>query len=100
MTQAELTWTDAEFLAEQEVQAWSNMPCWVPAEGDEVAFALVSTTKAQAAGLGRRPLDDTIRETLAWWQQQPAERRQKMRAGMDPEREVEVLKAWHERARG
>ncbi len=98
--QAELTWTDAEFLAEQEVQAWSNMPCWVPAEGDEVAFALVSTTKAQAAGLGRRPLDDTIRDTLAWWQQQPAERRQKMRAGMDPEREVEVLKAWHERARG
>jgi len=98
--QAELTWTDAEFLAEQEVQAWSNMPCWIPAEGDEVAFALVSTTKAQAAGLGRRPLDDTIRDTLAWWQQQPAERRQKMRAGMDPEREVEVLKAWHERARG
>ena len=98
--QAELVWTDAEFLAEHEVQAWSHMPCWVPAEGDEVAFALVSTTKAQAAGLGRRPLDDTIRDTLAWWQQQPAERRQKMRAGMDPEREAEVLKAWHERAKG
>ncbi len=98
--QAELVWTDAEFLAEHEVQAWSHMPCWVPAEGDEIAFALVSTAKAQAVGLGRRSLDDTIRDTLAWWQQQPAERRQKMRAGMDPEREVEVLKAWHERVKG
>ena len=98
--QAELVWVDTEFLADHEVEEWSHMPCWIPAEGDYAAFALVSTTKAQAAGLGRRPLDDTIRDTLAWWQQQPAERRQKMRAGMDPEREVELLKAWHEQAKG
>jgi 2'-hydroxyisoflavone reductase len=98
--EVELVWADAEFLAAQEVRPWSDMPCWVPAEGDELAFALVSTARAEAAGLGRRPLDATIRETLAWWQQLPEERRGKLRAGMDPQRELEVLQAWHQRNQG
>ena len=72
---AALTWCDAAFLAEHGVSPWSDMPCWVPAEGDERGFGRVSTARAHDAGLGRRPLDVTVRETLQWWHEQPAERR-------------------------
>jgi 2'-hydroxyisoflavone reductase len=92
---ARLTWVDADFLAAQNVNAWQDMPCWVPAVGPEAGFGRVNTTKAHAAGLGQRTLDDTVRATLAWWRAEPADRRQSLRAGLAPEREAAVLAAWH-----
>ena len=94
---AEFTWCDAAFLAAHGVQAWSDMPCWIPAEGDYRGFGQVSTEKARAAGLGRRPLATTVRDTLTWWNEQPAERRRRLRAGTAAEREAAVLSAWHNR---
>jgi len=94
---ARFTWCDSGFLEEQEVSAWGDMPCWVPAEDDYLGFGKVSAAKAVAAGLGRRPLDTTIRETINWWNDQPVERRDRMRAGIAPDREAEVLRAWHDR---
>jgi 2'-hydroxyisoflavone reductase len=95
---AQLTWVDAEFLAQQNVTPWQELPCWVPAVGPEAGFGKVSTERAHAAGLGRRPLDDTVRATLAWWHGEPEERRKTLKAGLTPEREAEVLAAWHARS--
>jgi len=92
---ADLTWVDAAFLAEQGVQAWTDMPVWVPAEGEYAGFGQVSTAAAQARGLKYRPLADTIGDTLAWFESQPEERRSQLRAGISAEREAEVLAAWH-----
>ncbi len=92
---ARLTWADAEFLAQQNVSPWQDMPCWVPAVGAEAGFGKVNTEKAHAAGLGMRPLDDTVRATLAWWHTEPEDRRKTLRAGLTPEREAAVLAAWH-----
>lgn len=94
---ARFTWVDPEFLAEQSVQPWSDMPAWVPSTGDYAGFQLVDTRRAHAAGLNNRPPAETIRDTLKWWHEQPAERTQKMRAGLDAEREKAVLAAWHAR---
>jgi 2'-hydroxyisoflavone reductase len=55
----------------------------------------VSSAKAQAAGLTYRPLDTTVADTLAYWRALPEERRAKPKAGLAPEREAAVLKAWH-----
>jgi len=38
-----------------------------------------------------------VKETLDWWRSQPKERQEKLKAGISPAREAEVLKAWHER---
>jgi len=95
---ASFTWCHADFLEEQSVTAWADMPVWAPAVDEYVGFGRVSTAKAQAAGLGRRPLEDTVRDTLHWWNEQPAERRERLRAGIDPAREAAVLKAWHARS--
>ena len=92
---ARFTWADAKFLEEQKIGAWADMPVWVPAEGDEAGFGRVSAARAKAAGLGYRPLADTVRDTLAWFAREPAEHQAKLKAGLTPEREAEALKAWH-----
>ncbi|SDY72878.1 2'-hydroxyisoflavone reductase [Lysobacter sp. yr284] len=90
-----LTWAPADFLEAQKVAPWSDMPVWIPARGEYAGFGRTSVNKARAAGLGYRPLRDTVRDTLAWWRKLPQERRAKPKAGLSAQREAEVLAAWH-----
>lgn len=92
-----LTWADADFLEAQKVEPWSDMPVWVPPKGDMAGFERVSFAKAVAKGLKYRSIDDTVKATLAWFKTEPAERQAKLKAGIKPEREAEVLKAWHDK---
>jgi len=92
---ARLTFVTAEFLEKQKIAPWGHLPVWVPGQGDSAGFSRTSNARAIAAGLSFRPLATTVAETLAWFNSLPAERRAKLRAGISPEREAEVLKAWH-----
>jgi 2'-hydroxyisoflavone reductase len=87
-------WIPTDILESEKVEAWSDMPVWVPARGETAGFAKRSIAKALAAGLTFRPLDTTAAETLTWFKQQPAERQAKLRAGVTPAREEEVLSKW------
>jgi 2'-hydroxyisoflavone reductase len=73
------------------------MPVWVPLSDENRAFMQVSVAKAMSEGLTYRPFDLTARDTLAWCKSRPAERQANMRAGIDPEKEMRVLAAWHAR---
>jgi 2'-hydroxyisoflavone reductase len=70
------------------------MPCWVPARGDEAGFGRRSAKKALAAGLIYRPLANTVRDTLTYWNGLPVERRAKPGAGLSADREAQVLAKW------
>lgn len=94
---ASLSWVDAEFLAEQGLQPWADLPVWAPAEGALVGLGTVSNRKAVSAGLTSRPVEATVRDTLEWWYAEPEERRKSLRAGLSADREAEVLAAWHAR---
>lgn len=107
---AEPVWVDADFLQSQGIAAWQNMPAWIPASSDGyTGIGQLSTAKAIAAGLKTRPLDETNRNTLAYYTQRQAELRAeqgdefaddwatKIRGGISREREAEVLKAWAKR---
>ncbi len=87
-------WVPAEFLEAQKVSAWSDMPAWVPSQGDTAGFMRRSIRKAMGAGLTFRLTSETAADTLAWFRTLPAERQAKLRAGLTPERETEVLAAW------
>jgi len=52
--------------------------------------------RATKAGLRCRPLADTVRDTLAWFQTLPAGRQAKLRAGLAPSKEAQTLHEWHE----
>jgi 2'-hydroxyisoflavone reductase len=84
----------AEFLEEQKVEPWSEMPVWLPAKGDEAAFAGTSNKAAVAKGLKITPIRKTVNDTLAWHLTRPAEEREKLKAGIAPEKEAAVLAAW------
>jgi len=97
---ARFTWVDEPFLREHEVGPWGEMPLWVHVE--DSGFLAIDIGRALASGLTFRPLADTVLDTLAWDRATPAEARPKkaglsMSAGMAPEREQELLAAWHAR---
>ena len=92
---AALTWVPTAFLEKEKVEPWGDMPVWIPAGGPESGMSQVSIARALAAGLRFRPLPDTARDTLAWWDGLPAERRARPRAGISREREKQVLAAWN-----
>ncbi len=96
--QAEFTWVPADFLKEQKVSAWTNMPVWVPPLGESAGFTRRSNARALAKGLTFRPLAATARDTLAWNKSRPADEQKRQadggRAGLSTAREAEVLAAW------
>lgn len=89
-----LHWVPADVLKAQKVAPWSDMPVWIPAEGEYAGFGRRSNQKAIAAGLGFRPLADTAKATLEFHHSRSEERKAKLRAGIAPEREAEVIAAW------
>jgi 2'-hydroxyisoflavone reductase len=81
----DVVWVTEEFLAEQGVEGWSDLPCWIPSSAEEHrCFPRVPVDRALAAGLTFRPLSETAREVPEWTGS----------AGLTPEREHELLAAW------
>ena len=81
---ARLTWVSDGFLERNEVGAWMEMPLWIP-EKEGPGVGDVNCGRARAAGLTFRPLEDTVRDTLAWRKSLPADA--EWPAGLNPDRE-------------
>ncbi len=96
---AHFTWVPADFLEKEKVSPWSDMPVWVPPDGEDGGMGALSIKRALQKGLTFRPLAETTRDTVAWFKAQPKERQEKLLAGITPEREAEALRAWQERAK-
>ena len=93
---AVFTWVSEEFLQQEQVGAWSEMPLWLPEEGAPqlAGFMFINVDKAAAAGLRIRPLSDTIRDTLTWARTELSDHA--LKAGIDTEREQALLRKWHQ----
>mgnify|MGYP001091046748 FL=1 len=60
-------WVDEQTLADFHVEPWVGLPLWIPsADPDAAGFMSVDCSRAAAAGLRTRPLDETVRDTAAW----------------------------------
>jgi 2'-hydroxyisoflavone reductase len=79
-------WIPDEFLLANEVGEWMELPMWL-ADPEWVGMNQANVSRAEAAGLTHRPLEDTIRGTLD-------EAEMTEDAGMKPERERELIEAW------
>ena len=88
---ARLHWLPTSFLEKQGVQAWSDMPVWVPGVGDSAGFARVSNQRAMQCGLSFRRFSETVGDTLAWFATLPSERQSALRAGLKTEKERDLL---------
>ena len=88
---ARFVWVDEQFLLDQGVTPWIELPVWMPGEEYRGVLA-VDVSRAVAAGLTFRPLADTVRDTLEWAANRSPEHEWK--AGMTPERERDILQIW------
>jgi 2'-hydroxyisoflavone reductase len=85
-------WAPLKFLEENKLLESGELTTWSPPTGEFAGAALVSSARAVAKGLRFRDVETTVRDLLAWHEQRPAEQKAKLRAGMTPEREAELLK--------
>jgi 2'-hydroxyisoflavone reductase len=62
---ANVTWVDDQKILDAGIEAWSELPLWLP--GDEYAgMARADASRAHDAGLTFRLLEETVVDTLAW----------------------------------
>jgi 2'-hydroxyisoflavone reductase len=72
---------------------------WALLQGNDDGMMSIRNDKAMGAGLTLRPLESTVRDTLAWWQTVPEARRAAPRFTITPENEAKALADWHARTR-
>jgi 2'-hydroxyisoflavone reductase len=91
---ATVVWADAGFLLDRGVEPWMGLPLWMP--GPEYAgFQRSDVSRALAAGLRIRPVDETVADTLDWLASSDPGRG----AALTREREAELLSEWDGRTR-
>ena len=84
---AEVVWVDDQRVLEAGVQPWTELPLWLPG-GEYAGMARADTSRALAAGLTFRPVEETVVDTLAWDRTVDGER-----PTLAHEREQEILSA-------
>ncbi len=95
-TPANLNWVPADFLDEHGARAWQHIPAWVDVDGPMAGSYTWSPNRALEAGLRIRPVLETVRDTLAWFESLPRERQASLNAGLSAEREAELLTLWRD----
>lgn len=90
-SEARLTWVSDEFLEREEVGPWEEMPFWVPPAF--VGMLAVDASRGVESGLTFRPAAVSAADTLEWLRGGRPE--PDVAAGLSPERQRELLAAWH-----
>jgi 2'-hydroxyisoflavone reductase len=93
---AKPTWVSEDFLAAHWKQDDLDLPPWSPMKGDSAGASLTSITESVKTGLRSRPLQQTVDDTLAWFQSLPPDRQANLKAGLPADREAQTLKLWHQ----
>ena len=88
------TWVDADFAINAGLRPYAELPVWRPARDGAEGFARFDLTPEVEKGLTFRSLADTTAATLEYHFSRPTERQADLRAGVDAEREAEVLAMW------
>ena len=92
-TPARPVWVDEAFLAENDVQPWSDLPAWLPPGSDSLMWA--SSARAVGQGLTYHPIAQTVGATLEWTRRAGLDRT--LKAGLTAQREAELLARFRER---
>ena len=113
-----LEWVSTEWLEKNGMGGEDSFQIWIPPTGKYAGFHRWSNERAKRAGLGFLPVADTVRGLLDWFPIELERRAKvtaelkaaaeakgappppmadptKLRVGPTPEREQELLAAWH-----
>ncbi|TDD65218.1 NAD-dependent epimerase/dehydratase family protein [Jiangella aurantiaca] len=93
---ASLRWVDPAPILAAGVVPWTDLPVWIPPEHEFETFGLHSAdaSKAEAAGLRPRPVEETVGDTWAWLRSiggSVPQRPDRPAVGLDPAIEAAIL---------
>jgi 2'-hydroxyisoflavone reductase len=90
-----LTWVTPDVIERAGLEAWTELPIWLPPDGEAEWLFSMNVERAFAAGLSSRPLSQTIADTWAWQRTLPGglpvPAQGRPRHGVSPEREAATL---------
>lgn len=92
------TWVDTDFLLGNGVKPYTDLPAWQVTRGATSGWGQFALRPEIRAGMKYRSLAVTARETLEWFRAQPGAASMKLKNGLSPEREAELLAKWKARA--
>ncbi|GEM84941.1 hypothetical protein MHY01S_31070 [Meiothermus hypogaeus NBRC 106114] len=93
-TPAEAVWADEQWLLDNQVTPWADLPAWIPSFAPGRGIAQTQNVRAVAAGFTMRPLLQTVQDILAW----DKARTEPLKAGMSRERELDLIQHWLSRS--
>ncbi len=89
------TWVnDYDLLAREGLD---GIVPWILTRGNDYGHTYIETTRSMQAGLTLRPMADTVRDTLAWFDTLPSERQATAKWVLPAQKEAELLAGWHAR---
>jgi 2'-hydroxyisoflavone reductase len=90
-------WLDDQRLLDSNVAPWTELPLWIPEnDNDAGGLMLAKADRAINAGFKFRNIDDTVRDTLAWAQDLPADDAVLgANKTLSPSREAELLRLFN-----
>ncbi len=91
-------WVDEAFASQvgqqSPVRNRGAFPVWHPQRGDNAMGAQFISAAAREAGMHNRPVRETIRDLMVWWEGLPDERRANIQTGLPAEYEAEMIARW------
>ncbi|MEU8244680.1 NAD-dependent epimerase/dehydratase family protein [Nonomuraea sp. NPDC048916] len=90
---ARLRWVEPDAILAAGVAPWTDLPIWLPGESHG-AMHQGDVSKAVAAGLHCRPVEETVADTWAWLRGLPGPaptRADRPAVGLDPDVEAKLL---------
>ncbi|WNI26875.1 NAD-dependent epimerase/dehydratase family protein [Streptomyces sp. ITFR-16] len=91
---AELRWTDTDRILAAGVEPWTDLPVWLPPGELYDTLHQGDVSRAHAAGLRCRPVEETVADTWAWLCAlggEAPQRPDRPLKGIDPQTEAKLL---------
>jgi 2'-hydroxyisoflavone reductase len=91
---SKIIWVPTEFVLENKISPWGDMPLWIPGEGERAGFHRRQNQRALRQGLTFRSPADIAKGCLEWFDGLSPEEQKAAQGGLSYEREKEVLALW------
>jgi nucleoside-diphosphate-sugar epimerase len=90
---ARLVWVPPGVILAAGIAPWTELPIWLPPDGEAAGLHSGDVSAVYAAGLSCRPVEETVTDTWAWLQREgdPAAPPGRPAHGLEPDRERAVL---------
>ena len=92
-SRASLVWVSPEVIEAAGIAPWTELPIWVPPDGEYAGLHDGDVSAAYTAGLTCRPVSQTVADTWRWLQDEgdPPQRPGLPEHGLSPDAERRVL---------